>query len=357
MNIQALSAPLAPGEAYLVFSEENRRYLTSFPATDGWLLITNTERILFADSRYIEAARAQAKGCTEVALFKTVNTDLPAAAKKLGIKKIFIEADRMTVSVLEKLKAAFGGVIFDSGSTLTDKINELRAVKAEDEINQIIAAQRIAEKAFNHILEFMREGVTEREVALELDYYMLRNGAEALSFETIAVSGANSSMPHGVPGSKKLCRGDFVTLDYGAVVNGYHSDMTRTVAIGEVSEKQKNVYDIVLSAQRAAEKAAAPGVICSAVDKAARDIIAGAGYGEFFGHSTGHGVGIEIHEEPSVAPRNTAEALKPGNVISNEPGIYLPGEFGVRTEDMLLITDSGCRNLTLAPHGLITLNR
>ena len=221
-------------------------------------------------------------------------------------------------------------------------------------MKKIIKAQRIAEAAFEHILTFIKEGVTEKEVALELDYYMLSHGADGLSFETIAVSGKNSSKPHGVPSDKKIEKGDFVTMDFGAVVEGYHSDMTRTVAVGFVTDEQKNVYETVLKAQEAAQAAASSGVCCADVDKAARDVIENAGYGEYFNHSTGHGVGVEIHEYPRLSTVCKA-ILSVGNVVTDEPGIYIPEKFGVRIEDMLLITENGCENLTRAPKELIIL--
>ena len=177
---------------------------------------------------------------------------------------------------------------------------------------------------------------------------MLSHGAEALSFETIAISGANTSKPHGVPTDKKVEYGDFVTMDYGAVVNGYHSDMTRTVAVGAMSDEQKKVYDTVLRAQLSALGVLKSGLKCADADRAARDVITEAGYGEFFRHSTGHGVGVEIHEKPNLSPRSDA-TLETGNIVTVEPGIYIPGKFGVRIEDMAYITESGCKNLTNAP--------
>jgi Xaa-Pro aminopeptidase len=183
---------------------------------------------------------------------------------------------------------------------------------------------------------------------------MLKNGADALSFDTIAVSGKNSSMPHGVPTDKKIEKGDFITMDYGAVCDFYHSDMTRTVAVGEVSGKQIEVYETVLKAQEEAFKVMKAGVPCKAVDKAARDIIVNKGYGDFFGHGLGHGVGVEIHELPSLNPSSSA-ILEVGNIVTNEPGIYLPGQFGVRIEDMALITEDGYENLTLSEKKLIIL--
>ena len=195
---------------------------------------------------------------------------------------------------------------------------------------------------------------TEKEIALELDYFMLRNGADALSFETIAVSGKNSSMPHGVPTDKKIEKGDFITMDYGAVCDFYHSDMTRTVAVGEVTSKQAEVYETVLKAQEEAFRVMKAGMVCKDVDKAARDVIVNAGYGEYFGHGLGHGVGVEIHELPSLNPTSDA-VLREGHIVTNEPGIYLPGEFGVRIEDMALITADGYENLTVCEKKLIVL--
>ena len=183
---------------------------------------------------------------------------------------------------------------------------------------------------------------------------MLKNGAEAISFETIAISGANTSKPHGVPTDKKVCNGDFITMDYGAVVNGYHSDMTRTVAVGEVSDEQINIYETVLEAQLRALAMLKEGVKCSEVDAAAREYIKEKGYGEFFHHSTGHGVGLEIHEKPTLSPKNDKK-LQVGNIVTIEPGIYIPGKYGVRIEDMAIITKNGCANLTKIPKELVKI--
>ena len=203
-------------------------------------------------------------------------------------------------------------------------------------------------------MTFIKPGVTEKQIALELDFYMLSHGAEAVSFETIAVTGAKSSMPHGVPDETVVKNGDFITMDFGAVCKGYHSDMTRTVAVGEVTEEQKTVYETVLKAQKNALSVLKKGLPCSEADKAARDIIDNAGYGDYFGHSTGHGVGVEIHENPTLAPKST-DILEIGDVVTVEPGIYLPGKFGVRIEDMALITENGYENLTSSPKELIIL--
>ena len=337
----------------MITSEENRRYFTAFPSTAGVLVVSRSGSVFLTDSRYVEAADKKIK-CCPVRETKNLKAELPALMREFKIRRIGIEAQRVTVSDYAKYKDMLGGVEVSADGAVDRAITSLRMIKSADEIALMKSAQEIAERAFTHILDFIKPGVTEREVSLELDYFMLRSGAEALSFETIAVSGVNSSMPHGVPSDKKIENGDIVTMDYGAVCGGYHSDMTRTVAVGNVSAEQKKVYDTVLKAQLAALEAMRPGVCCADADRAARDVIEAAGYGEFFGHGTGHGVGIEIHEEPRVSP-TAVDILETGNVVTDEPGIYLPGQFGVRIEDMVLITENGFENLTKAPKELIVL--
>ncbi len=336
----------------LIVSETNRRYFTSFSSSAGVLLATKRGSVFLTDSRYIEAAGAAVK-CCEVLELKKLSEQLPELCKRLGCKRLMIEADRLTVSELKSYRKILNGVVL---TTLgTDKlIDNLRMKKTQNEINSVIKAQRIAEKAFEHILGFIKEGVTEREIALELDFFMLKNGAEAISFETIAISGANTSMPHGVPTDKRVCRGDFITMDYGAVVDGYHSDMTRTVALGEVSDEQVKVYNTVLEAQLKALSVLKAGVKCSDADAAARDLINSAGYGDYFRHSTGHGVGLEIHEKPNLSPLSK-QTLDVGNIVTVEPGIYISGKFGVRIEDLAVITKNSCENLTKSTKNLVIL--
>ncbi len=347
-----LKLQLNDGEAILVVSPENRRYLTDFPSSDGYLLITKTDAVLFVDSRYIEAAQNTARGCDEIVLLTSSSEQIPAYAAKLGVKNVYTEAEKLSVAAFSEIKKSLDCEC--TAEKADGMINALRRIKSEDEKNKILAAQSIAEDAFEHILGFIKEGITEREIALTLDFFMLKNGAECVSFETIAVSGKNSSMPHGVPGDKKVEKGDFITLDYGAVVGGYHSDMTRTVAVGEVSSKQTEVYETVLTAQKKSIEILKAGVSCKDADAAARDVIKNAGYGQFFGHGTGHGVGIEIHEAPRVSPKSKS-ILQIGDVVTVEPGIYLPSEFGVRIEDMAFITENGFENLTKSPKNLIIL--
>ena len=340
-------------EAIIITSPENRRYFTGFPSSDGYLVITKTDAVLFADSRYIEAAQKSVKDCRAI-LFKRAGEDIKEYLKENKILKVYTERNRISVSTADFLKTAFFPCRATPSKRLEAAIDESRIVKTSEEVEGIKAAQKIAEDAFNHVLTFIKPGVTEKQIALELDFYMLSHGAEAISFETIAVTGAKSSMPHGVPDDSVVKAGDFITMDFGAVVNGYHSDMTRTVAVGQVTEEQKKVYETVLTAQKAALAVLKAGLDCCQADKAARDVIDNAGYGEYFGHSTGHGVGIEIHEAPTLAPRSKG-ALQVGNVVTIEPGIYLPGKFGVRIEDMALITENGYENLTTTPKELIVL--
>lgn len=339
-------------EAVIIVSEVNRLCFSEFHATDGYLVITYDDAVLFADSRYIEAAQKSVKNCRAV-LFKNDREEIKDYLKNKHIVKAYTERKNISVDMADYLKTAFIPRRVTPSKKLEKIIENVRKVKTDEQVEKIKKAQAIAEDAFNHILTFIKPGVTEKQIALELDFYMLSHGAEALSFETIAVTGKKTSMPHGVPDDTKVERGDFVTMDFGAVYDGYHSDMTRTVAVGDVSEEQRKIYDIVLRAQKASLKILKEGLPCNEADDAARDIITDEGYGEYFGHSTGHGVGVEIHEAPTLAKNKTP--LQKGNVVTVEPGIYIPGKFGVRIEDMALITENGCENLTSCPKELIIL--
>ena len=340
-------------DAVLITSPENRFYFTGFNSSDGFLLACADEAVFITDGRYIEAAEKTVKGCRVVLQTRSAE-QLRDIFSSFNISTVAVEADRMTLGEYSRYASALSGFELIADGSLDKKINALRAVKEPEEIEKILSAQHIAELAFEHICGFIKEGKTEKEIQLELDFYMLSHGAEALSFETIAVSGANGSMPHGVPGDRRVQKGDFITMDYGAVVDGYHSDMTRTVALGCVSEEQRLVYNTVLKAQQAAIDVMLEGVSGKQADAAARDVITAAGYGEYFSHSTGHGVGVEIHEYPYVSYANE-KPLCEGNVITSEPGIYLPGKFGVRIEDMILVGKDTNKNLTNCPKELIIL--
>lgn len=339
--------------AALVFSERNRRYLSGFPATDGIVLVLPEVSYLLMDFRYAEAASYVVKDCVVVE-FANMYEKLEELLKKHGVRRVFLE---QTLSVAQarlfedKLHAA--GVETDLSSALDDALMELRIIKTPEEIQKIRNAQAITEAAFDHILPYIREGVTEKELALEIEFFMRSHGAEAVAFDLIVVAGKNGSLCHGVPGENQVHKGDFITMDTGALLDGYHSDMTRTVALGEVSAEQKKIYDTVLQAQLAAIDAVKPGVECWTIDKIARDIIE-KDYAGRFGHSLGHGVGVEIHEWPRFA-KGSHTLTRPGMVITVEPGIYIAGECGVRIEDMVVVTENGCEDLTSSKKDLIIL--
>ena len=340
-------------DAFFITSEVSREYLSGFRATDGWMLITQEEAYLLMDSRYIEAAQNQVKTC-KVVLFTQMLQTLRELIEKHDVRSIVAEQSRITVAEWNSLKKAFPAVELIDSPLLDQELNALRAVKTEKELADLREAQRLTEEAFERMLTFLRPGVTEREAALEIEFYMRSHGAESAAFDLIVITGAKTSMPHGVPGEEVIRPGDFVTMDTGAVINGMHSDMTRTVAVGHASDEMKHVYETVLRAQQNAIAAVHAGVRCRDVDTAARSVIEQAGYGEYFGHSTGHSVGLEIHESPAFSPRSE-DIAEENMVITVEPGIYLPGKFGVRIEDMVRVTPNGCQDLTNAKKELIIL--
>lgn len=342
-------------ECALITSDINRRYFTGMRSSAGTLVVFPESAYLIIDFRYIEKARKTAVGCEVIlqeqggGLYRQINE----LCKKHGVSCVSVEADTMSIANAEFMSKNLDCFLDKSGD-LSEMIGEIRVIKTPEQIEKIIAAQRIAERGFEHMLGFIREGVTEREIQLELDYFMLRSGAEGLSFDTIALSGANTSLPHGVPSDKKVQSGEFVLLDFGAVVDGWHSDMTRTVCVGEPSDKMREVYQIVADAQTAALNAVRAGMTGAELDKIARDHIVERGYGDYFGHSLGHGVGMEIHEAPT-ASASCKNVLEDGMIVTVEPGIYLEGEFGVRIEDFVVVREDGCENMTRADKSLIVL--
>lgn len=351
-KISALGA-----QAALFFDEVNMHYISGFFSTDGFLLVTDEETALVIDSRYYEAAdRAKKDGL----LFDDVNLYLLDKSsfrilgemlEKKGITTVCFDSDRTTVSRAKSLADFFPSVKFEG---VSDICGEFRRVKTVREVENIRAAQKITDAAFAHVLNFIRVGVTEKEVAAELEYAMRRNGADGFAFETIAVSGKNSSLPHGVPSDELLTENSFLTMDFGARYNGYCSDMTRTVVLGKADDKIRDIYETVLEAQKRGIAAARAGVDGASVDAAARDYINSRGYEGKFGHSLGHSLGLEIHESPRFSSRST-DIFVPGNIMTVEPGIYIEGFGGCRIEDMVLITEDGCENLTNSPKELIEL--
>ncbi|MEF2794215.1 MAG: aminopeptidase P family protein [Hydrogeniiclostridium sp.] len=340
--------------AVLVTSQENRFYLTGFPSSAGAVLVTEKKAYFLTDFRYAEAARRVISGC-EVVCIKRMNDTLRELMEQNGVKRVFVEFERLSLRQAHDFETAFSksGIEVEKGDKLDSALQALRTIKTPDEIQKLREAQKITDDAFTHILDYIRPGRTEREVALELEFFMRRQGAEGVSFDFIVVSGTNGSLCHGVPSDKKIEDGDFVTMDTGALLHGYHADMTRTVAVGHVSEEQRHAYDLVLQAQLAAIDAVRPGVPCEDIDKVARDILE-AEYKGAFEHSLGHGVGVEIHEWPRFAT-GSKELTRPGMVVSVEPGIYLEGKFGLRIEDLVVITEDGCEDITKSRKDLIIL--
>ena len=340
-------------DGVLITEAENLCYATGFVGLEGMVLVTaDGKGYCFTDSRYIEAAEKAIAPWG----YQVIQPDVsyPQCVAQLcqehKLESLLFEDQDMTVASHARYTAAVPAKLIPAG----EAFSETREVKEEIEVERIVAAQRIAEKALEEILPLIKPGAVEREVAAELDYRMARLGSTGVSFPTIFVSGAKSSLPHGTPGDKKIEAGDFVTIDFGAMVGGYHSDMTRTFAVGFATDEMKKVYNTVLEAQLAGIEAFAVGKPGSQVDKAARDIIEAAGYGPYFGHGLGHSLGLNIHESPRAAKTYHREFVQ-GNIVTIEPGIYLPGKFGVRIEDMVYLGADGKRNLTNFPKELLIL--
>ena len=340
-------------DAVLVTDEKNQRYATGFPFTDGAVIVARSAAWLITDSRYIEAATNTAACCCNVQMFDREHSRLSliqAALKEAGVERLGAEEEKLSHAEYLGYEKSLGMELLPAQAIFS----ELRASKSEEEIGYLREAQAISEKALAEVLRIIKPGMTERQVAAELVYHMLLNGSEGNSFDPIVITGKKTSMPHGVPGDEVIHEGDFVTMDFGCLKHGYCSDMTRTVAVGYATDEMKKVYDTVLRAQLAGIAKAKAGVRGCDIDAAARQVIEDAGYGQYFGHSFGHSLGLDIHEAPNASP--SCETVMPvGAVISAEPGIYIPGSFGVRIEDALYLTEDGCINLTHADKSLIIL--
>ena len=337
--------------AALVISPSNRLYLTQFSSSDGAVLVTENDNYLIVDFRYYEMAKEKCNDfkviLSEKGLLKTVK-DL---CNDIGVKTIFVEDNYLTVSqnkrvfeVLENLNVLYLG----------DLIENLRVIKTADEIRKIKESQKLTDAAYSRVLEILRVGITENDVAAEIEYFFRKNGAEA-AFKTIAVSGKKSSCPHGEPTDALLTENSFLTMDFGAKLDGYCSDMTRTVVLGKCNDEMREIYDIVYTAQHKALEVIKKDVLGNEVDFAARDYISQKGYSEAFGHSTGHALGIDVHEMPSFS-MNYKKSIPENSVLSVEPGIYLEGKYGVRIEDIVVITANGYENLTKSDKKLIEIN-
>ena len=351
-HLEHIAARLDELDAMLLTGEANCYYAAGFMG-EGIALVTRRGSWYFTDSRYTEAAD---KAIGDAAVIREVSRERPFSAlinealAASGAEKVGFEDQRMTVAE----HAVYSEKLHCTLTPASALMTELRGSKDEEELSCMTAAQRIAEGALEQILKEIRPGMTEKEIAARLNYLMVSAGAEKTSFDTIVASGPNGSMPHAVPGMRKVREGDFITMDFGCVYKGYCSDMTRTVALGRPSDEMRNVYDIVLQAQLAGIAAAKAGVTGAVIDGAARKVIQDAGYGVYFGHSFGHSLGIDIHEAPNAAPGND-KPMPDGAVVSAEPGIYLPGKFGVRIEDVMILRPDGAQVITKAPKALLVL--
>ena len=338
-------------DAVFIDKKEDVIYLSGFLGDDTFLFITKEKPYIITDFRYVEQAQKEALGYEILRCENKLWEQIKEIVKSKDIKTIGIQEDAITYSRFKQYNSNLDGIKF---TTIEDVLKRLRIVKTPDEIKEIKKAVKVADDAFTHIVKYIKVGMTEKEVALELEYFMKKKGASGLSFETIVASGVRSSMPHGVASNKKIEYGDTITLDYGAIYNSYCSDMTRTIFIGEPNKDILKIYDIVKKAQLEGIKYSKKGVLARDVDNASRDIIDENGYGEFFGHALGHGVGIEVHEEPRVS-RLGKTVLEDNMVITIEPGIYIPKLGGVRIEDMVVIQGNKADVLTSSSKEIIVI--
>jgi Xaa-Pro aminopeptidase len=340
-------------EAIFVTNLTNVRYLCGFAGSNGMLLITERAARFFTDGRYRTQSAKQVQGADIVVYDNPpdLGPALQKAASDLGAKEIGLEAANVTIAKREELEESFAG----SGLVATKRVVEgLRAVKDEEEIDLMRTAAQMADDGFSHILDYVNAGMTEKEVALELEFYMRRGGADGVSFSPIVAAGQRSALPHANPTERVIEEGDFLLFDLGCIYKGYCSDLTRTVTIGPPDDRQRSVYEVILASNEAGLSAAGPTKAASEVDRASRDVVAEAGYPEAFSHGLGHGVGMEVHESPTV--RSTSEdILVAGNVVTIEPGAYFPDWGGVRIEDLVVITDSGKEVLSKSSKEMIVL--
>ena len=336
-------------EAIMITSKKNRFYFSRFTGTAGKVLITESNNYFITDFRYIDQANEQTEGLEIIEISKNKNKNLVKFLNDKGLTSIGFEDGDLSYKEYQELKNFDTEIEY---SPLSDEINEFRKVKDDREIEIIKEAIKITEKAFDKIITYIEPGMKEREVAAELEYYLRKLGGEGPSFDFIVASGKRSALPHGVASDKIIETGDFVTLDFGTYYQGYCSDMTRTIVVGEPDDKQVEIYNTVLKAHLEVIEKIKPGMTGQEADQIARDIIEKAGYGDNFGHGLGHGLGIEVHESPRLSP-TSEEVLKPGMIVTDEPGIYIQDWGGVRIEDDLVITEDGCESLNNSDKKLI----
>ncbi len=339
-------------DGLLLTSRYSRHYCAEFDIAEGVAIVTKAGCRYFTDSRYIESAQNNIQGFAVLEMNRSNNYIklLNDAIADFGVTKLGFEENYLTVAELNYYEKNLDAELVP----FTKRINGFRGVKEEWELELMRKAQAITDKAFSEVITRIKAGMTELELQAELIYCLYKNGGQGLAFDPIVVSGPNTSMPHGVAGERVVREGDFITMDFGALYQGYCSDMTRTVALGYATEEMKHVYNTVLEAQKAGIAASKAGVPGKDIDGAARKVITDAGYGPYFGHGYGHSLGLEVHESPSPNGAND-QGMPVNSVASAEPGIYLPGKFGVRIEDVTVFKEDGVENLTHSPKNLIII--
>jgi Xaa-Pro aminopeptidase len=337
-------------DGLLITNGQNRRYVTGFTGTAGVVVISKKEAKFITDFRYVEQASKEIEGYEIVQHTGPIIEEVAKQAAKMNISKLGFEQDNLTYSVFRTYEKHVAGELVP----VSGVVEKLRLIKTQSELNILKEAAEIADAAFDHILTFIRPGIAELDVSNELEFFMRKNGATSSSFDIIVASGYRSALPHGVASDKVIETGELVTLDFGALYKGYCSDITRTVAVGEPNDELKKIYHTVLEAQLLGMKGLKPGITGKQADALTRDYITEKGYGDYFGHSTGHGIGLDVHEGPSLSSKSDT-LLEPGMVVTVEPGIYVAGTGGCRIEDDAVITETGNETLNHSPKELIIL--
>ncbi|HHW36979.1 MAG TPA: aminopeptidase P family protein [Bacillales bacterium] len=337
-------------DGLLITNSKNRRYMTGFTGSAGIVIISSTKAVFITDFRYVEQAKNQVQNYEIVHHKGPIHEEVAKLVKDLGIKHLGFEQDEMTFGTFKIFENAVSAKMVP----ISGVIEKLRLIKTDEELQILKEAAAIADQAFEHIIKVIKPGVNELDVSNELEFFMRKKGATSSSFDTIVASGFRSALPHGVASDKVIQAGELVTLDFGAYYKGYCSDITRTVGVGEISDVLKNIYGIVLQAQLLGMNGIKAGMIGKKADALTRDYIIAKGYGDYFGHSTGHGIGLDIHEGPALSVKSDT-ILEPGMVVTVEPGIYLEGVGGVRIEDDIVITKDGNVALTHSEKELLLL--
>ena len=352
MKMDQITKNIKDKSAVILENPINIRYLTKKKIDEGFLLLTKENNYLFIDDRYW----LDVKEMENIKKVKLTNfaTQINKLLKDMDIKTIFLESQYVTLSKYKRYKEIFLDKEINNSDIIDKILEKMRKNKTEEEIKKIKEGQKITDQVFKNILQYIKEGTSEKAIAKKIEDDMISLGGEGKAFDTIVVSGSKTAIPHGKPTDKEIKYGDLVTMDFGVIFDGYCTDMTRTVAVGKIESQGREIYEIVLGAQKEAIKSIKKGLKGKEIDKVGREYINKFGYGKYFTHSLGHGVGLEIHEKPMISNKSE-DIIETGNIITIEPGIYVPGKLGVRIEDMILIKDNEIENLTHSDKELIII--